>query len=80
MDLHTTRPPLQSLHSLHCLPRPRTSVKDDVLIKISHCGFNAGVVFIIGLLPSWLRATPAIPELDLSGTIVASMATSRTDL
>lgn len=52
---------------------------NEVLIKISHCGFNAGVLFMIGLLPSWLHKTPAVPELDLSGEIVAT-ASARSHL
>lgn len=52
---------------------------NQVLVKISHCGFNAGVHLIMQIIPSWLHNTPAIPELDLSG-IVAATASPRPDL
>jgi NADPH:quinone reductase-like Zn-dependent oxidoreductase len=52
---------------------------NEVLVKISHCGFNAGVELIMQIVPSWLHNTPSTPELDLSGEIAAT-ASSRTDL
>ena len=53
---------------------------NQVLVKISHCGFNAGVTTIMQIVPSWLHKTPAIPEIDFSGEIVAASTLSRTDL
>ena len=54
---------------------------NEVFIKISHCGFNAGVVLIMEIIPSWLFKSPKIPELDFSGSILATTASpSRTDL
>lgn len=52
---------------------------NDVLVKISYSGFNAGILLAIQAFPTWLHKTPAIPELDLSGEIVAT-ASTRADL
>jgi NADPH:quinone reductase-like Zn-dependent oxidoreductase len=60
-------------------PLQSTLKPNEVLVKISHCGFNAGVDLIMQIVPHWLHNSPAIPELDLSGIIVAT-ASPRTDL
>ena len=60
-------------------PLQHTLKPNEVLVKISHCGFNAGVDLMMQVVPSWLHKTPATPELDLSGEIAAT-ASARTDL
>jgi NADPH:quinone reductase-like Zn-dependent oxidoreductase len=52
------------------LPRPRITAPTQVLVKISHCALNPGGSIIMQLLPFNFRATPAIPEMDFSGTVV----------
>jgi reticulon-4-interacting protein 1, mitochondrial len=42
-----------------------------VLVRISYASLNPGGSIMMTLCPNVFRATPAIPELDFSGTLVA---------
>jgi NADPH:quinone reductase-like Zn-dependent oxidoreductase len=46
-----------------------TPTPTEVLVKISHAALNPGAGIFLRLLPMFLRAKPAIPELDFAGTI-----------
>ena len=59
---------------LSSIPRPRISSSTQVLVKISHCALNPGASIVMQLLPFYFRASPAIPEMDFSGIIVAAGA------
>lgn len=65
-------PPSTALTFTKTHPTPPSPGANEALIKITHCGFNAGVAFIMQLVPSFMHRTPAIPELDFSGTIIST--------
>ena len=52
------------------MPQPSTLGANDLLIKISHVGFNVGVMVFMQLLPH-PTSNPWVPEFEFSGTIVA---------
>jgi NADPH:quinone reductase-like Zn-dependent oxidoreductase len=52
------------------LPKPKVTFPTQVLVKISHCALNPGASIVMQLLPFVFRASPAIPEMDFSGTVV----------
>ena len=56
--------------ALSTLPKPKITSPTHVLVKISHCALNPGGSIVMQLLPFMFRATPAIPEMDFSGTVV----------
>ncbi|KAF2819500.1 GroES-like protein [Ophiobolus disseminans] len=52
------------------VPKPTITSKTQVLIKISHCALNPAGSIVMQLFPFIFRASPAVPEMDFSGTIV----------
>ncbi|KAF2264311.1 zinc-binding oxidoreductase, partial [Lojkania enalia] len=56
--------------SLSTIPTPSISSPNQVLIRISHCALNPGASITMQLLPFYFRKSPAIPEMDFSGTVV----------
>ncbi|KAF2180322.1 GroES-like protein [Zopfia rhizophila CBS 207.26] len=67
---HTRSGLPSSVLSLANLPIPTISSPSQVLVRISHCALNPGGSIVMQLLPFIFRASPAIPEMDFSGTIV----------
>ena len=69
----TTRGPAHSVLNLtttHPVPTP-TPNSSDLLVKISHVGFNGGMVVLFHLYPHFTSA-PCIPEMDFSGVVVSA--------
>lgn len=56
--------------SLSTLPIPTITSPTQVRVRVAYCGLNPGGSIIMQLLPFLFRASPAIPEMDFSGTIV----------
>ncbi|ORY10285.1 hypothetical protein BCR34DRAFT_354742 [Clohesyomyces aquaticus] len=57
--------------ALSSLPVPSITSPTQVLIRITYCALNPGGSIIMQLLPFFFRTSPAIPETDFSGVIVA---------
>ncbi|KAF1828189.1 hypothetical protein BDW02DRAFT_268274 [Decorospora gaudefroyi] len=57
--------------TLSSLPVPTITAPTQILIQVSHCALNPGGSIIMQLLPFFFRASPAIPEMDFSGTVVS---------
>jgi NADPH:quinone reductase-like Zn-dependent oxidoreductase len=56
---------------------------NDVLVKIEYTAFTPSASALISILPNWIHTLPAVPELELSGTIAAlgsNVAAKRPDL
>lgn len=60
--------------SLSTIPIPTLTSPTQVLVRISHCALNPAGSIVMQLLPFFLRASPAIPEMDFSGSIVETGA------
>lgn len=68
-----TRPGLPSkVLALSTLPIPTITSPTQVLVKVSYCALNPGGSIVMQLLPFLFRGSPAIPEMDFSGTIEES--------
>ncbi|KAF1918260.1 hypothetical protein BDU57DRAFT_537831 [Ampelomyces quisqualis] len=67
---HTRPGPASSVLLQSTQPIPKLNLPTQTLIRISHCALNPGASILMHLLPFSFRASPAIPELDFSGTII----------
>jgi NADPH:quinone reductase-like Zn-dependent oxidoreductase len=56
------------------IPVPQLKNPDDILIRISYAAINPGVIIMMQLTPFIFRHSPAIPELDFAGTVVATQS------
>lgn len=65
-------PPSSVLKLSSDFPTPAITTPDDVLIRVSHAALNHGGSFVMQLVPTMIRKTPAIPEWDFAGTVVDS--------
>ncbi|KAH8706969.1 zinc-binding oxidoreductase [Phaeosphaeriaceae sp. PMI808] len=52
------------------VPKPTITSPTQVLVQLSHCALNPAGSIVMQLVPFIFRASPAIPEMDFSGTIV----------
>jgi NADPH:quinone reductase-like Zn-dependent oxidoreductase len=66
---HRGSPPI--VLSITQVPIPIISSPSQTIVKISHAAFNPGASIVMHLLPFWFRSSPAISEMDFSGTIVS---------
>ncbi|KAL7417186.1 hypothetical protein BDY24DRAFT_376997 [Mrakia frigida] len=57
-------------------PVPKAG-KGEVLVKISHAALNPVGSKMMPMLPSFMRKLPAVPESDLSGTVVDASDSTR---
>jgi NADPH:quinone reductase-like Zn-dependent oxidoreductase len=70
-----TRPrrgPYRTSLRLTTIPTPSPPVGTEVLIKVSYVPLTPGALSMISLLPAFITAHDAIPELECSGTVVAA--------
>jgi NADPH:quinone reductase-like Zn-dependent oxidoreductase len=68
--IHTRRgPPSTVLTLSKTVKTPTLTSPNAVLIRVSHAALNPGGSIFMQLCPFIFRASPAIPELDFSGTI-----------
>jgi reticulon-4-interacting protein 1, mitochondrial len=68
--IHTRRgPPSTALNLSKTMKVPTLTSPTSVLIRVSHAALNPGGSIFMQLCPFIFRASPAIPELDFSGTI-----------
>ena len=68
--IHTRRGPPSTILSLSkTMKAPTLTSPTSVLIRVSHAALNPGGSIFMQLCPFIFRASPAIPELDFSGTI-----------
>ena len=49
-------------------PLPKSS--QWILVKTAYAGLNPGPLYVMQLVPTFLHATPMVPDFDLSGTVV----------
>lgn len=69
-------PPAKVLSFSSDVPTPTIRNPTDVLVHINHAALNPAGSILMQLCPSFLRAKPAIPEMDFSGTLVAAGASA----
>ncbi|KAH7371941.1 chaperonin 10-like protein [Pyrenochaeta sp. MPI-SDFR-AT-0127] len=70
--IHTRAGLPSQVLNLTTLPKPAITSPTQVLVKVSHCALNPAGRIVMQLLPFIFRGSPAIPEMDFSGTIVAA--------
>jgi NADPH:quinone reductase-like Zn-dependent oxidoreductase len=68
--IHLNRGSPSTILSLSSIPKPIITSPTQLLIRVSHCALNPGASIIMHLLPFMFRASPAVPEMDFSGTVV----------
>jgi NADPH:quinone reductase-like Zn-dependent oxidoreductase len=68
---HTRAGHPSSVLTLSTLPIPTMTSSEQTLVRVSHCALNPGASIVMQLLPFMFRSSPAIPEMDFSGTIVS---------
>jgi len=56
--------------ALSTLPKPTIELSTQVLVKVSYCALNPAGSILMQLLPFLFRRSPAIPEMDFSGTVI----------
>lgn len=69
---HTSAGLFSKVLTQSSLPKPAIVSPIQVVVKVSHCALNPAGSIVMQLLPSLLRATPAIPEMDFAGIVVDS--------
>jgi NADPH:quinone reductase-like Zn-dependent oxidoreductase len=52
------------------LPKDVPVPEEWILVKVAYAALNPGAIFQSTLLPMWARQAEAVPEMDLSGTVV----------
>ncbi|KAJ6256390.1 Zinc-type alcohol dehydrogenase-like protein [Drechslerella dactyloides] len=67
--LKLTDIPLPTLPPPLPLPKPAPTPEEWITISVSCTALNPGSQFHMGIIPLFLRASPATPEMELSGTI-----------
>lgn len=70
--IHTRAGLPSNVLALSKIPKPTITSPTEVLVKVTHCALNPAGSIVMQLLPFIFRASPAIPEMDFSGTIVAT--------
>lgn len=71
--IHSRAGPPSTVLSLSSdVPTPSIKEPTEVLVRISHAALNPGASIMMQLCPFFFRSRPAIPELDFSGTLVAT--------
>ena len=60
-----------AIPSLPPLPLPRNSspTEEWLLLKTRYVSLNPGSLYMMGLIPAWVRAATAVPESDLSAVV-----------
>lgn len=67
----TAGPPSSVLSLTPSFPSPRPPTGSQLLISISHASLSSAGLNLMRDVPSVLRRTPAVPEIDFSGRVVS---------
>lgn len=57
---------------LTTIPTPSPPVGSEILIKVSYVPLSFSTIFTLSIVPAFLSAQDAIPELECSGAVVAA--------
>jgi NADPH:quinone reductase-like Zn-dependent oxidoreductase len=67
---HTRAGLPRNVLAVSTLPTPTIASPTQVLVRVSYCALNPAGSIVMQLLPFLFRGSPAIPEMDFSGTVV----------
>ncbi|ODA79126.1 hypothetical protein RJ55_04718 [Drechmeria coniospora] len=68
--LSLTSRPTPTLPPSLPLPRDVPVPEEWIVVKVAFAGLNVGAIFQMTLIPSFIRSSTCIPEMDLSGSVI----------